>query len=60
MNPSLFRCVSLIRLTNSAPRKLASHQRNLLLRSLIAGSILLVSCGTYYSYQLVQNTMLES
>ncbi|MGC8712785.1 MAG: sensor histidine kinase [Leptodesmis sp.] len=60
MNLSLFRCFSLIRLTNSAPRKLASHQRNLLLRSLIAGSILLVSCGTYYSYQLVRNTMLES
>jgi two-component system NtrC family sensor kinase len=42
------------------PKKLAAHQRNLLLRLLIAGVILLISGGAYYSYQLVRNAMLES
>lgn len=58
---SLLRCVSLIRLpTNASTQKLTSHRRNLLMRLLIASSTLIVSCGAYYSYQLVRNTMLES
>jgi two-component system, NtrC family, sensor kinase len=61
MNPSLFYRVSFVRLPmNAVPQKLASHQRNLLMRLLIASTTLLVSCGAYYSYQLVRNTMLES
>lgn len=58
MNLSLFRCVA-ARLKNSPAQKLTSHQ-HVLMRLLIAGSTLLVSCGAYYSYQLVRNTMLES
>ncbi|MCY6489158.1 sensor histidine kinase [Leptolyngbya sp. GGD] len=42
------------------PPNLAAHQRNLLVRLLIASVILLVSSGAYYSYQLVRNSMLES
>jgi two-component system, NtrC family, sensor kinase len=61
MNPSFFYRVSFVRLPmNTSPRRLATHQRNLLMRLLIASTTLLVSCGAYYSYQLVRNTMLES
>ncbi|GAP95250.1 sensor histidine kinase [Leptolyngbya sp. NIES-2104] len=41
-------------------RKLASRQRPLSMRFLIGSTILIVSCGAYYSYQLVRNTLLES
>jgi two-component system, NtrC family, sensor kinase len=40
-------------------QKLTSHQRPLM-QFFVGSAILLVSCGAYYSYQLVRNTLLES
>ncbi|MFB2893894.1 ATP-binding protein [Aerosakkonemataceae cyanobacterium BLCC-F50] len=45
---------------SSFVEKLVFHKRSLLMRLLIAGTTLLASCGAYYSYQLVRNTMLDS
>lgn len=47
-------------LMSSFVEKLVFHKRSLLMRLLIAGTTLLASCGAYYSYQLVRNTMLDS
>lgn len=41
-------------------QKLAFRHRSLSMRFLIATTILCASCGAYYSYQLVRNTLLES
>ena len=40
--------------------KLASRRHSLSMRFFVGSTILLVSCGAYYSYQLVRNTLLES
>jgi two-component system, NtrC family, sensor kinase len=41
-------------------QKLASRRHPLSMRFFVGSTILLVSCGAYYSYQLVRNTLLES
>ncbi len=45
---------------NPILQKLAFRQHRLSMRFVIASTILVVSCGAYYSYQLVRSTLLES